>query len=479
MLIRNSVLGLALVTSLLGTAVGCTTSDGKGGGGTGANGNGSSGGPVAGDPNSGTQSAKFFLPTGEPTNTSAPVIEIDKKGGIHALYPAYVRGGAFYAYCPSTCTGPEQMKVVPFETDGTVGNAMLALDAQGQPQVLLSSALKLYYARPAAGADYTDPASWKTSVILDHGGEREVTGEAFALDAQGHPRFLMHVYKAFLGVGQKTPATFYVTCDDNCNEAASWTQNKIADDIWRGSSLRFDAKGVAHVATTMPVGKTESSSGVETGAYLECAADCGNEKSWNGIGLLPIYESEYEAVRVTPSISVALTKSGAPRLVELGKKDDKKAVVYFQCDEDCTHDHWTASVISDSDKLGAGVDIAVDANDHPRFVYTINYNIGLYACDEANCATADAKWNLSKVELGSEMKPDEIFLYENCTVGAWFLHSPSIALDPAGHPRVGYQARDISGGFKNPSPATKPDCVAGTDMTWSRLALMPSAFIPE
>ena len=47
-----------------------------------------------------------------------------------------------------------------------------------------------------------------------------------------------------------------------------------------------------------------------------------------------------------------------------------------------------------------------------------------------------------------------------------------IALDASGHARVGYQARDISGGWSNPNPETEPDCVAGTDMTWSRLAIM-------
>ena len=33
-------------------------------------------------------------------------------------------------------------------------------------------------------------------------------------------------------------------------------------------------------------------------------------------------------------------------------------------------------------------------------------------------------------------------------------------------------ARDISGGWNNPDPVNTPDCVAGTDMTWSRLTTM-------
>src|SRR5204862_7639663 len=100
-----------------------------------------------------------------------------------------------------------------------------------------------------------------------------------------------------------------------------------------------------------------------------------------------------------------------------------------------------------------------------------DYNIAIGFCDEADCTTENAKWDLGKVEYSGEMKPDEIFLWENCNVSAWFLHSPSIALTPDGRPRVGYQARDISGGFSNPDK-TKPRCIAGTDMTWSRLAIM-------
>ena len=58
-------------------------------------------------------------------------------------------------------------------------------------------------------------------------------------------------------------------------------------------------------------------------------------------------------------------------------------------------------------------------------------------------------------------------------MAAWFLHDPSIALTPEGAPRVGYQSRDISGGLGQADP-TRPSCVAGTDMTWSRLAVLPS-----
>ena len=37
--------------------------------------------------------------------------------------------------------------------------------------------------------------------------------KALALDPNGHPRFLMHTYRAYLGIGQKPPKTFYAACD--------------------------------------------------------------------------------------------------------------------------------------------------------------------------------------------------------------------------------------------------------------------------
>ncbi|MDF2697137.1 MAG: hypothetical protein K0S65_5520, partial [Labilithrix sp.] len=422
----------------------------------------------------GSTSAKFFLPTGEPTNTSAPTVVLDANDAIHTVYPAYVRGGAFYGYCGAACRGPDDVKVVPFETDGTVHNAMIALDSSGMPQVLLQTAQHVYYA--TCNGDCSDPGAWSTNMILELDGDHEVSGKAFALDLEGHPRFVLHTTKAYLGVGQKTPETFWVSCDSGCDSASSWTQTKIADQMWRASTLRYDADGRVHVAMIANVGRTESSSGKEMGAYAVCEASCERESSWIGTVLTEAFETDFDAVPMPPAISLAPTRSGKPRVVMLGMfvETMKRNLTYFECDDDCTAAGWRGSVLSDLESLGPGLELALDANDKPRFVHTLDYNIALAFCDDADCTTPEAKWDLTKVEYGGEMKPDEIFLYENCTVSAWFLHSPSLTLTKTGQPRVGYQARDISGGLKNPDPATKPDCVAGTDMTWSRLAVMPS-----
>ncbi|HET7543045.1 MAG TPA: hypothetical protein VFK05_24400 [Polyangiaceae bacterium] len=429
------------------------------------------GGGSAGTSSGSVSAARFFLPTGEPDNTAAPSIEVDAQGGTHAVYPAYAGGNAYYAYCPADCRGESDVKVVTLPTEGTVANAMLALDSNGRPRVLLSAFQKLYYASCDSGC--TSANGWKIDEILDHDGDREVSGEALALDPSGHPRFLMHTYRAYLGIGQKTPKTWYATCDSACGEAASWSYSEIAQEIWEGTSLRFDRAGGAHIATVINVNEGERA-GQKLSAYLECKGECTTEDDWNGIGFIKPYESATDAVTVRPTVSLALTRAGAPRVVVLGENEGKpKNIIYFQCDQDCAHDNWQGAVVSNHDQIDAGLDLALDANDHPRLVYTLNYNIGLAYCDSEPCGGPAANWDLTKVELSGDIPPDEIFLWENCTVGAWFLHSPSLALTKDGKPRVGYQARDISGGVTRPDP-TKPACRAGTDMTWSRLSLMAS-----
>ena len=414
-------------------------------------------------------SAPFFLPTGEPDNTAAPAIEIDGKGRVHAVFPAYAGGRAYYATCAADCAGTDEVQVVRFDTDSTVANAMLALDGDGRPRVLLSTFNKVYFASCDDGC--SDPAAWSQTELLDHRGDREVTGEAFALDVDGNPRFMMHTYVAYLGIGQKAPETYYVACDGACDDAASWSEHKVADQIWQSSTLRFDATGRAHLATIAHVVESDASTSL-TGAYVACEGGCDAADSWIGKGLEPAFSSELDAVKIKPAISLALTSSGSPRIAVLGRDAAmQRQVVYLACDDACTTDGWQGIVLSNAREIGAGLDLALDAEDQPRIAYTYDYNIGILHCDAADCTPESAPWDVAKVEISSEMDPDTIFLEENCTVGAWFLHSPSIALGPSGAPRVGYQARDISGGWDNPDEA-KPDCVAGTDMTWSRLAML-------
>lgn len=446
---------------------GGTSGDGSGGTSNGTGGNGT-GGSGPSDPGA---ARRFFLPTPDPDNTSAPTVEVDSEGGVHAIYPAYAGGNAYYAYCGSNCAGTDDVQVVMLPTDGTVGNAMLALDAQGRPRVLLSTFQYVYWA--SCDQDCTNSESWEIAQLMDHEGDREVTGEALALDPQGRPRFLMHTYRALFGIGQKPAQTWLAQCDADCATPENWRYDVIQSDMWIDSHLRYDAQGRAHVAT-MVVPYPDAESRGPLGAYAVCDGDCVTEEAWKGIGFMKGYESQIEAITMYPEISLALTQDGAPRVLVLGIDDGgNKAITYFECDENCHEDNWRGTIVSNHEQIGEGLDLALDAQDRPRFVYTLNYNIGLAYCDAEVCAGPEAAWDLTPVELGSDLPPDDIFLWENCNVAAWFFHGPTLAFTAEGAPRIGYQARDISGGTSNPDP-TKPDCVAGTDMTWSRMAVLPS-----
>lgn len=412
----------------------------------------------------------FFLPTGaEVYNTHAPRVEMDAAGGVHLAYPAYVPADAFYAYCPGPCDGPADFSVVVFPTGGagTVHDVMLALDANGAPHVLIATGTTVMYA--SCSGDCRRQDAWRLTTVLDHGGDREVTGEAFALDPAGRPRFVMHAYRAMFGIGAPEPGTFLVSCDGGCHGPSRWSVAKISDQIWQENTLRYDATGVAHLAT---VATTDDGDLV---AYLRCESDCANEEvdNWPGVGLAYGYSDRW-VEEIDPAVSLALTPDGRPRLVLLGRGDGGRFLAYFACDQDCAAAGgaaWVGNYLLDGD-IGDGLDLALDAAGRPRIAYTYAGHIFLLHCEGDCLADEDADWGIAKVEMGSDMPPDLIIPYADCNVAAWFLRQPSLAIGADGLPRVAYRAEDISGGGSLYTPPDRPRCLAGADMTLDRFVAL-------
>ena len=409
--------------------------------------------------------SRFFLPTaGDARNVINPTIETDAAGRLHMIYPAYAIGDAFYATCDDGCARAEDVKSVKLETDGTVANAMLAIGPDGRPQALLATFHRVYYA--TCTGDCTRRDGWKLSVIRDHAGDEEVTGEAFAIAPSGKPAFVAHTTRMLFGIGQKQPATKYLRCaGDDCHDRASWKETTIVpDQIWQESTLRFDARGRPRLATIAIMNAEPR----EAAAYAECNEACDTEKGWTGVGLLPAF-SDRQIERIDPAIAMELTPAGGPRVAVLARNPGgKRNLAYMACDSGCTDGKsWAIRGLIELDSVGAGVDLALAGGERPRIVYTVQSNIFLAHCDK-DCGE-EKDWGLAKVELGSEMKRDDIFLYPNCTVAAWFLRHPSIALGKDGQPRVAYRAEDMSGGFTRPD-ITRGGCRAGADMTLARFA---------
>lgn len=421
--------------------------------------------------------APFFLPTGaEAHNTGDPRLRTDAHGNVHAVYPVVAGRGAVYAFCPAGCEDAGRVSSVSFPTDelGVVHNAMIALDADGAPRVLLATYDSVVFG--ACEGDCRDGADWRYDVIHTHDGDWQLTGDAFTLDPQGRPRFLMHAYQAYLGLFAPEPGTRLFACDAaDCLSAAAWTGATISEQSWVEPTFRYDARGAAHVAAVVPVDDAELV------AYLRCDADCANEQvdNWPGVGLAHAYSDRYVA-EIQPAVSMDLTAAGGVRLAFLGEDDSARFLAYYECDADCTAEDasgWTGLALlygEGADDLGDGIDLALDRQDRPRLAYTVSGSILLAYCDGDCVGRSGADdWALVKAELGNEIPADDIFPYHNCTVGLWFLRQPALALAPSGLPVVAYRAEDISGGWTTPDPG-KPACVAGVDMTMTRLAVLGS-----
>lgn len=418
----------------------------------------------------------FFLPTGQDVhNTGQPRMAADSRGGVHIVSPMVAELGAVYAYCSSACADDSDVQAVDFYTEdyGAVSNAMIAVDSSDAVHLLLSTYDAVIYA--VCTANCTQPNSWESAVIHENDRDWDITGNAFALDSEGRPRFLMHAYQAFLGMFAPEPGTRMFACDVDCLNVANWQSAMISEQSWIHSTLLYDTANTAHVATVIPVDD------VDLVAYLSCAADCLNEEvdNWPGLGLAEAYSDLY-ITEIAPAVSMALTSDGAVRLAFLGRDEGEQFLAYFECDFGCTDadgESWYAMILlhsSEGSSFGDGISFALDQNDNPRLAYTVSSSILVAHCSN-DCAGrfGGDDWGIAVAELSSDIPPDDIFLYHNCTVGMWFLRQPSLVVGANGLPVVAYRAEDISAGWTSPDP-TKPACVTGVDMTMNRLAVLES-----
>lgn len=256
-------------------------------------------------------------------------------------------------------------------------------------------------------------------------------------------------------------------CNALCDEASHWERHLVSSQRWQESSLRYAADGSLHVGTTVTI------DGVGDGiAYLRCVNACTHEASWDGVALYKAFSDVYVS-DIRPVVSLALTGDGRPRMLALGDDDaGGRNLIYFECNNACAdNNNWQLNALISGDSaldIGPGLDLAL-SNDAPRFVYTADYNVLIASCD-TNCASGDAtNWRLSTVELSHDIPKDDVIPYHNCTVSAWFLSHPSLAISADDVPRVAYRAQDISGS-NTPVDPNHPPCNTGADMTLTRFA---------
>lgn len=412
---------------------------------------------------------RTFLPVHQADNLARTSLLADEAGGLHMTLPSITGSGFHYAYCPPGCSGPDDIAELFFSTDSNGPHAALALDPQGRPHILVAGSMELSYAW--CHGDCTSESGWSSGLLESYSQpELDVTGHALAIGPDGRAHFIQHASRGILFEEHRT---WYSTCQADCHLAGNWQSYLIEDEqsyLYPSLKVRDDgALVMGMIASANPdLGLTQP-----IAAYMECTGNCADGDSWVGVGLFDAHDMTWSQ-DVPPAITLQLTGAGKPRMTYRAILEDGTAVLIWNvCDAaDCTDgDSWHTEGIIDSTErdFGSGLHMVLDETDRPHIAYTVGGSIIQVYCTD-HCDNQDSIWDLSLIEAGNDIEADDIFLYTNCVVGAWFLRDPGIALLPDGRMAALYTAEDYSFGGTSSDPS-KPSCPIGVDMSLGRLSL--------
>lgn len=377
----------------------------------------------------------LFLPA--LSNTADPVLARDASGGLHVAYnpTSPANGGDYpvhYAYCPGNCGELSSWTAVAVDNAGWLGEvARIALTPQGKPRLMwffqdsLSQDGVFTYA--ACEQDCANAANLTllplTTAFVSSG-----EGRYFSLDAQGRPRFVYSDVE-----GQHT-GTFYAFCDANCTTINNWYETKISDNhLMGGFSLAYDDNDRLHLAYN-----DGSAWPPDRLSYAECDNACEFAANWHFTSLYDLGDA-YDFVLQVDSL-------GQPRLAlyagYYGDNRDNR-LHYFWCNNNCnTASNWSSYDLGLPDEYGINVDMVLDNQNRPHLAYAtdVYYSEHLdYLWCTADCETFSAAWQSIIVETSQEVNaatPPAV-----CSLSYWYIGKrPSLILDPAGNPRVAYNA---------------------------------------
>jgi hypothetical protein len=450
--------------------------------------------------NPGFQYSTFLLPYTQNsiiTVSKTPQVAVDAKGGVHVIYTSNYPDSsgvrpAYYAYCPSNCDSKANFTTVAMG-DNMI-NSQIALDPNGHPRVLLTSWPLVggafdspwHYDYGECNTSCTDLANWTFSTIVVALGHTLVYGpdniQSFALDAQGHPRFLYNSQYSSV-VPDAPTGTFYAYCNATCTDSANWQSTKLSDATWDSLELAFTPAGQPRMGF---IYFTNNANYQWALGYGECDDTVCNNGGTNGLAINGSPQGSGPA-----NFSFRLDTHGRPRIAYYtGWASDGTCpgtrLYYLTCDANCTQTNtWQAIDIGMPSKTSDGtaiyegengVGLAIDQQDNPRIAFRMGFSVDelAYAWCNANCVADASGWSYDVVwstaaqtnELGLPPRggcPDCIPPIPPCPLGFWDAgYWPSVALDAASNPRIAYEIDLQNGGG---------GCEANTWARMSRFAI--------
>lgn len=413
---------------------------------------------------SATSSGSFFIvplpKIDQPT--SHPSIGVDPSGGVHVAFTpeSGTTRPVNYAYCPANCTSAAAFTIVPLGDH--VEYANLALDAAGHPRLLVRQRAGSMFAYQywACDSNCTSAASWTSTTVAYAYARSVASGEPFShyftLDAAGHPRFVY--YDAGADANDPHWGVFYAGCDNGCTNPANWGEVQLWQDT---SAQQFDLALSSTGQARLAYVSYDSDNIQWYVAYAECGTGCFTAANWSTLRLVDTVSA---SVTEYATFSLRVDSSGHPRLAlytgtGLGGTLTPNTLYYLWCDAaSCLQSQaWHALDLNLPDTNGEdGVSLALDSQNRPRIAYHAGLTTGdglYYAHCNTNCGAA-ASWQSGRVEPSAKVNTElPIPPYSGCpfpqcnppippcTYSFWETGvRPALALDPAGNPRIAYDA---------------------------------------
>lgn len=294
------------------------------------------------------------------------------------------------------------------------------------------------------------------NIDLDAG---QTNRHAFALDPQGRPRFIYA--KEALGYDPR-----YAYCNAaDCTVPANWSETLLGKDATFGApSLTFTGSGQPRLATTI------SAQGAPAVYYMACDSACEKPANWTAT---PIADSQ------GTEFVLRLDSQNRPRLAIYRAQSASApggTLFFVVCNGQCANRaNWVGTDVGLSAHLGVmgvwpsspNADLALDAQGRPRIAFRQNSPDGLgYAWCDDRCEQSSAGWRSQTIEDSNRLDAELARpIPAGCSFGAWYGgYLASLALDPAGNPRIVQEALHVHGN----------GCQTGEDFRAVRFALLPA-----